>query len=162
MFQHQPLIEDRPGKDIAKVGYFSVINRKGHEIKTSFPNGNIYLKVGKQNDDKDLTGFGINHIYYKHFNEIDTTYHVLNQDGSINYQQTIIDFLKEFLTQPYVKIYQEEDSKPLLIKSSWGLVVLKYRDKERKYSVVTFSKKIKPKGCLKGELATHNENLTTV
>lgn len=158
IFDPQPLLKANFDSIIEKVGFLKIVDSKNLAKQSAFIAAKIYLTAGKQNNDKMQSGFGLNHIYYKHFNEIPSRFHIINAVGEIDYVATIVSFIKYFLNQATkmteIRVYHEENHKPLLIRSPLGAIVLAYNSKFEYYTVTTYSKFIKPRGQLKGFLAS--------
>lgn len=152
-FDKQPLRKGSPYEKICVLGVMRVVNKKGEDINTHLKPLKICLQIGEQFNNKFKTGYGINHIYFKHFNEIPKRFHsVINNE--IDCEKTIINFLLFFLhdTKSHLEISvnTEIDIKPLLIRSPYGRLVLaefdsyKKIDKNKKfkrehfYQILTF------------------------
>lgn len=145
-FDEQPLLKDNPYKKVKKLGVMSILDKKGHHIKTFLKPLDIFLLVGKQLNDKDKKGFGLNHIFYKHFNSIHKRFYCKNGD-QIDYVQTIVNFLLFFLhdsNKLEIVVSCERDRRPICVRSPYGRLVLeehywqKNGEVEHFYKVITF------------------------
>ena len=131
-FDEQPLIKGNPNEKFCELGNLEVVNHKGETIKTFLKPLKIVLLVGKQLNNIDKSGHGINHIYYKHFKEIPKRFHSV-KNNEIDPIQTIINFLLFFLHNSKnhleITVSSERDTRPLLIRSPYGRLVLAEFDK---------------------------------
>lgn len=138
-FDEQPLIKGNPDEKICELGNLEVVNHKGETIKTFLKPLKIVLLVGKQLNNVQKSGYGINHIYYKHFKEIPKRFHSVT-NNEIDPIQTIINFLLFFLHDSKnhleITLSSERDTRPLLIRSPYGRLVL--AKKQHFYQVMTF------------------------
>lgn len=154
-FDKQPLLKAHRDSIIKKVGFFEVVNKKNETIKTVFPPADIYLTAGWQNNDKNKSGFGLNHIYYKHFSQIPAEFYIKNEDDIVEEKETIINFIECFLNKidriNEISVFYEEDNKPLLLKSKMGLLVITYHTSKNYYTVTTWAK-MRAKGKMTGFL----------
>lgn len=166
-FDEQPLLKAHPDFKIEKVGFFKVVDRKLNEKTTVFQNADIFLTAGKQYNNRSKSGFGLNHIYWKHFKEIHSRFHIVENE-QIDYTKTIISFVKCFLNEKTIateiSVYHEEDNKPLILRSRLGLMVLNYNARCNYYTVTTYSKNMRQKGenigFLASEIVEKNDSQT--
>lgn len=155
-FDKQPLIKDFAYKTLEKVGVLRIVDKFNNPKDTNFQELDIHLAVGLQHNNRAKSGFGANHIYYKHFKDIPTSFHILDKDGNVDCLETIIHFLKEFLNTNNsitdIMIFHEFDDRPLILKSSLGLLSIDLDRKHKNfYTVLTFGK-MQPKGKKVGYL----------
>lgn len=139
-FDNQPVIKDDRYKTITVVGFMKVVNHKG-DLVSAIPTAEIQLTVGWQNNNRQLSGEGINHIY-KHFSELPNLYYIYNLDKTINYLESIIHFTKSYFAdligRNSIKVYIEDNlDKPILLKTNMGKMVVRYDKKKRCFIVVT-------------------------
>lgn len=152
--QNQPILQQSRYKTIAVVGFLRVQNPKG--LIQEIPQAPIHLTAGWQNENKQRSGEGINHIY-KHFSDIPVFYQVFKLDKSIDYVQSITNFVIAYFSdlkgKNTVKVFIEDSPlKPILLKSGMGKMVIRFDDKKQVFIVLTCYKDNKIHGKLTGNL----------
>lgn len=168
-FDEQPLIKGNPNGKICELGKLEIVNHKGETIKTFLKPLKIVLLVGKQHNNSQKSGSGINHIFYKHFKEIPKRFYAI-ANNQVDPKQTIINFLLFFLhnakTHLEITVSSERDTRPLLIRSPYGRLVLAEYDKrdnksqrQHFYQVLTFVPNSQRIGTFIGYYKSAVENL---